>query len=81
MRRRSPLQITWALATIAGASVVGVTTHQPGFVVITFIGGLLLPRVLGFGGHHHPHGFGPGAWHCGRHRDAAAAEEKAAAQA
>ncbi len=78
MRRRSPLQITWALATIAGASVVGVTTHQPGFVVITFIGGLLLPRVLGFGGHHH--GFGPHAWHACHHRDAAA-DEKATAQA
>jgi hypothetical protein len=32
-------------------------------VVITFIGGLWLPRLLGlgWGGHHHHHGGGP--WH------------------
>ena len=47
--RRSPLRLTWALATIAGATTVGITTQRPGFVVITFVGGLLLPRVLGFG--------------------------------
>ncbi len=61
MRRRSPLAIGWALATIAGATAVGITTQRPGFVVITFLGGLWLPRLLGFGwgGHHHHHG----PWH------------------
>jgi hypothetical protein len=49
MRRRSPLRLTWALATVAGATTVGITTQRPSFVVITFVGGLLLPRVLGFG--------------------------------
>jgi hypothetical protein len=63
MRRRSPLAIGWVLAVIAGATAVGITTQRPGFVVITFIGGLWLPRLLGFGwgGHHHRHGGGP--WH------------------
>ncbi|MEA2670847.1 MAG: hypothetical protein QOG45_1067 [Chloroflexota bacterium] len=61
MRRRSPLAIGWVLATIAGATAVGITTQRPGFVVITFIGGLWLPRLLGFGwgGHHHRPGGGP----------------------
>ncbi|HEY2703644.1 MAG TPA: hypothetical protein VGL20_08140 [Candidatus Dormibacteraeota bacterium] len=60
MQRRSPLAIGWALATIAGAAAVGITTQRPGFVVITFLGGLWLPRLLGFGwgGHHHH-----GPWH------------------
>ena len=63
MRRRSPLAIGWVLAVIAGATAVGITTQRPGFVVITFIGGLWLPRLLGvgWGGHHHRHGGGP--WH------------------
>jgi hypothetical protein len=62
MRRRSPLAIGWVLAVIAGATAVGITTQRPGFVVITFIGGLWLPRLLGVGWgghHHHPHGRGP----------------------
>jgi hypothetical protein len=60
MRRRSPLAIGWVLAVIAGATAVGITTQRPGFVVITFVGGLLLPRVLGFGwgGPHHHGRFG-----------------------
>jgi hypothetical protein len=60
MRRTSPFRTTWALATIAGATTVGITTQRPGFVVITFVGGLLLPRVLGFGwgGPHHHGRFG-----------------------
>ena len=63
MRRRSPLAIGWVLAVIAGATAVGITTQRPGFVAITFIGGLWLPRLIGLGGggHHHRHGGGP--WH------------------
>jgi hypothetical protein len=55
MHRRSPLRAAWTLASIAGATAVGITTREPGFVVITVVGGLLLPRVLGFGwgGPHH----------------------------
>ena len=55
MTRRSPLRIGWALATIGGATAVGITTRQPSFVVITFLGGLALPRLLGFGGWHGHH--------------------------
>jgi hypothetical protein len=40
----------WGLATVAAATVVGITTQEPGFIIITFVGGLLLPRVLGFAG-------------------------------
>jgi hypothetical protein len=65
--QRQPLRAAWALATIAGATAVGITTREPGFVVITFLGGLLLPRVLGFGwGGPHRHLHGP----CGRDRNA-----------
>ncbi len=72
MRRRSPMAIGWALATVAGATAVGITTQRPGFVVITFLGGLWLPRLLGFGWggpHHHLHGHGHG---CRRGGEAAA---------
>ncbi|HEX3604531.1 MAG TPA: hypothetical protein VH134_01320 [Candidatus Dormibacteraeota bacterium] len=83
MHQRSPLRTAWALATIGGATAVGITTQRPGFVVITFIGGLLLPRVLGFGwaGHHGHHAHA--RWHgChGGHAQAqgGAVEEKVTA--
>jgi hypothetical protein len=41
----------WGLVAVGAATAVGVTTRDPGFVVITFIGGLALPRVLGLRGH------------------------------
>ncbi len=83
MHRRTPLGIAWALTTIAGATAVGITTQRPGFVVITFLGGLWLPRLLGFGwgGHHHPHHLGRGGWggcHAGQAAPPAT-EEKATA--
>jgi hypothetical protein len=55
----------WGLVAIGAATAVGITTRDAGFVVITFLGTLVLPRVLGltprrwsrrgFG----PHAFGP----------------------
>jgi hypothetical protein len=51
----------WGLATVAAATVVGITTQEPGFIIITFVGGLLLPRVLGFGGSRW-RAWGPGAY-------------------
>ena len=62
MQRRSPLRLAWGLAAVAGATAVGITTQRPEFVVITFLGGLVLPRVLGFGHHHHHHPHGPGGF-------------------
>ena len=41
----------WGLVAIAAATAVGITTHEPGFIVITFLGTLVLPRVLGLTGH------------------------------
>lgn len=81
MRRRSPLAIGWALAAVAGATAVGITTQRPGFVVITFLGGLWLPRLLGFGwgGHHHLHGGGHGHGCGGGERAATGAEESVTA--
>jgi hypothetical protein len=62
----------WGLAAIGAATAVGVTTHDAGFVVITFLGTLLVvPRVLGFGGHGH------GAC-AGRHAGRAHLEERMA---
>ena len=37
----------WGLAAIGAAVAVGVTTHDAAFTAITFIGSLLVPRVLG----------------------------------
>ena len=37
----------WGLLAIGGAIAVGLTTHDAGFVVITFLGGLWVPRILG----------------------------------
>jgi hypothetical protein len=53
-----PARTLWALAAVAGATAVGITTHEPGFVIITFIGGLWLPRILGLRGRR-------GGWACG----------------
>src|SRR6202050_5105356 len=35
------------LVAVGAATAVGVTTKNPGFIVITFLGALALPRVLG----------------------------------
>jgi hypothetical protein len=61
----------WGLVAIGAATAVGITTHSPGFIAITFVGTLVLPRVLGltprrrgwrgFG----PAGFGPRGAGCG----------------
>ena len=37
----------WGLVAIAAATAVGITTRDPGFTVITFLGALVVPRVLG----------------------------------
>ena len=54
-----PLRFFWGLVAVAGATVVGVLTHDAGFVVITFLGGLWIPRMLGLAGPGwRGHGFG-----------------------
>jgi hypothetical protein len=59
-----PLRTFWGLAAIGGAIAVGLTTHNAGYIVITFIGGLIVPHVLGIAGpgRHQRHGgrFGHG---------------------
>ena len=54
----------WGLVAIGAATAVGITTRDPGFIIITFIGALVVPRYglaprrrwyRGFG----PNGFGP----------------------
>jgi hypothetical protein len=37
----------WGLVAVGAATAVGITTQNPGFVVITFLGALVVPRVLG----------------------------------
>jgi hypothetical protein len=59
-----PARPFWGLLAIGAATAVGVTTRDPGFVVITFFGSLFVPRLLGLRGGHGPcHGH-----HAGRHR-------------
>ena len=42
---------------------MGITTHDPGFIAITFIGTLALPRVLGLSPRRwNRRGFGPNAF-------------------
>ncbi len=60
-----PARTTFGLIAIGAAIAVGLTTHDAGFTAITFIGALLLPRILGFRRHR---AFG---WGCaGGHGDA-----------
>ena len=50
----------WGLVAVGAATAVGVTTKNPGFIVITFLGTLALPRVLGIGPRRWGRrGFGP----------------------
>jgi hypothetical protein len=63
----------WGLVAIGAATAVGVTTQNPGFIIITFLGTLALPRVLGLTprrrwgrGGHGPHGMAWGGRCAGR---------------
>jgi hypothetical protein len=51
----------WGLVAVGAATAVGVTTKNPGFIVITFLGTLALPRVLGLAPRRRwgNRGFGP----------------------
>jgi hypothetical protein len=50
----------WGLVAVGAATAVGVTTKNPGFIVITFLGTLALPRILGFSPRRwNRQGFGP----------------------
>jgi hypothetical protein len=59
------LRSLWGLVAVAAATAVGITTRDAGFTVITFIGSLWLPRILGFAP---PRRWGAGrGWHGGCH--------------
>ncbi len=51
-----PARTLFGLIAVGGAVAVGITTHDAGFTALTFVGGLLLPRILGIRGHR-AHGF------------------------
>ena len=53
-----PLRVFWNLAAIGGATAVGITTHDAGLTAITFLGGLIVPRLLGLAPRRH----GPFGW-------------------
>ena len=64
-----PARRFWGLLAIGAATAVGITTHDAGFVVITFIGSLWLPRLLGLRGPGWRGGWaGCGAHHHGKSR-------------
>lgn len=54
----------WGLVAIGAATAVGITTRDAGFIVITFIGALVVPRVLGLAPRRrwYRRGFGPNAF-------------------
>ena len=76
----------WGLVAIGAAAAVGVTTHDAGFTVITFIGSLLVPRVLGLypraGWRRHAMGWRGGPWRegCGAGRKQESAAQQQTAQ-
>jgi len=45
-----PLRTFWTLAAVGGAIAVGLTTQNAAYIVITFLGGLIVPRMLGLAG-------------------------------
>ena len=47
-----PARTLFGLIAVGGAVAVGVITHDAGFTALTFVGGLMLPRILGFRGRH-----------------------------
>ncbi len=69
-----PLRTFWTLAAVGGAIAVGLTTQNAAYIVITFVGGLIVPRMLGLAGPGRfqrarglgATGFGPGARFAGR---------------
>ena len=61
-----PARRFWGLLAVGAATAVGVTTHDAGFVVITFFGSLWLPRLLGLRGP----GWRGGWAGCGHHHAA-----------
>ncbi len=76
-----PARTLFGLVAVGGAVAVGLTTHDAGFTALTFIGGLMLPRILGFRGrrgfctgradHVRGHlGQRMGTWHRQAHGDA-----------
>jgi hypothetical protein len=52
-----PARTLFGLIAVGGAVAVGITTHDAGFTALTFVGGLLLPRILGIRTHR-AHGWG-----------------------
>jgi hypothetical protein len=53
----------WGLVAIGAATAVGITTRDPGFIIITFLGALVVPRVLGLTPRRwNRRGFGPGGF-------------------
>ena len=42
-----PVRTLFGLIAVGGAIAVGIITRDAGFTALTFIGGLLLPRILG----------------------------------
>lgn len=58
------IRLFWNLAAIGGAIAVGVLTHDAGLVAVTFLGGLIVPRLLGLSPRGaRAFGWGPGACH------------------
>lgn len=61
------IRLFWNAAAITGAILVGVFTHDAGFVALTFFGGLIVPRMLGLVPRRRWLGFaGPGRGGWGR---------------
>ena len=53
-----PARTLFGLIAVGGAIAVGITTRDAGFTALTFVGGLALPRVLGFRRRGGPFGAG-----------------------
>ena len=57
------IRLFWNAAAVTGAVLVGVFTHDAGFVALTLFGGLIVPRMLGLVPRRNWLGFaGRGGW-------------------
>jgi hypothetical protein len=69
-----PVRGIIGLTAIGAATAVGLTTHDAGFTALTFVGALIVPRLLGISGHrggchgeHGQHGAGGRREHMREH--------------
>ena len=60
-----PIRVFWNLVAVGGAIAVGLITHDAGLIAVTFLGGLIVPRLLGLAPRGPRFGWARGGCHGG----------------